>query len=267
MNVAMHLRRQGISSVMISAVGDDENGRALLDYVQSNALDSSFIQTHSTLPTGTVAVDLDAQGQATYTIIEPVAWDAIQFLDRDAIAVKEGGAFVFGTLALRNAASRDTLLKLIEHAKIRVFDMNIRPPFFEPSLIEKLLDKTDVLKINEHELDWLIKQFKLAGAEDSQLLVQLATKFNIRIVCVTLGDKGAMVLHGGHFFRHPGFAVTVADTVGAGDAFLAAFIAGLLARDPLQETLGRACATGAFVASKAGANPEYTNGDIVRFLC
>lgn len=225
MNVALNLHKQSIESSFISAVGDDENGKELFNFLASNHFATDLIQVNSELPTSTVVVQLDENHQATYTIKQPVAWDDIKITDENIAAVKQADALVYCSLTCRSEQSKKAILKLLENAKTKIFDINLRAPFYTRELIAELLTKADILKINEDEILWVKESFGLSGNTDEQLLKQLSSQFNIEIICLTLGDKGACVLKDGKLFKHAGYKVQVADTVGAGDAFLATFIA------------------------------------------
>jgi len=259
MNVALHLHKQGINSQFISAVGSDLNGKELLDYLSTQKYPSDLIQINHTLPTSTVIVKLDEQQQATYTIVKPVAWDAIECSEAALASVKNADAFVYCSLTCRQEKSRNTILALLKHAQLKVFDINLRPPFYTIETLKALLNEADILKVNEHELVYLREHLKLTGNDDEQLLKQLGIQFNIKIICLTLGDKGAYVLHEDKLYHHKGYQIKVADTVGAGDSFLATFISSYLNGHPMDIILDRACKVGAFVASQKGANPDYGN--------
>ena len=144
--------------------------------------------------------------------------------------------------------------------------MNLRPPHFKKETITDLLNLTDILKINEDELVFLADLYHFNASTELDMLNNLSKDFTFKTICVTLGERGAMVWHDGIIHTHPGFEVKVADTVGSGDAFLATFIKGILEKEPLEQLLKRSCATGAFVASRAGANPDYTNADISHYF-
>ena len=257
MNVALNLHKQSIDSGFISAIGDDENGKELFDFLASNHFATDLIQVNTELPTSTVVVQLDENHQATYTIKQPVAWDEIKISEESMAAVKQADALVYCSLTCRDERSKKTILTLLENAKTKIFDINLRAPFYTKELIETLLAKADILKINEDEILWVKEAFALTGNTDEQLLKQLSSQFNIEMICLTLGDKGACVLKDGKLFKHAGYKVQVADTVGAGDAFLATFIACYLQGYPMETTLDNACKVGAFVASQPGANPNY----------
>lgn len=257
MNVALNLHKQSIESSFISAIGNDENGKELFNFLASNHFAPDLIQVNAELPTSTVVVQLDENHQATYTVKQPVAWDDIKITNENITAVKQADALVYCSLTCRDERSKKTILTLLENAKTKIFDINLRAPFYTKELIGALLAKADILKINEDEILWVKEAFALTGNTDEQLLKQLSSQFNIEIICLTLGDKGACVLKDGKLFKHAGYKVQVADTVGAGDAFLATFIACYLQGYPMETTLDNACKVGAFVASQAGANPDY----------
>ncbi|KQS35357.1 carbohydrate kinase [Pedobacter sp. Leaf194] len=257
MNVALNLHKQSIESNFVSAVGDDDNGKELLAFLAANGFPTDLVQVNKKLPTSTVVVQLDETHQATYTIKEPVAWDDIQLTEANIEAVKQADALVYCSLTCRNEHSKQTVTSLLEKAKTKIFDINLRAPFYNKELIAGLLAHADILKINEDELLWVKDTFGLTGNTDEQLLKQLSSTHNIEIICLTLGEKGACVLKDGKLFKHPGYKVQVADTVGAGDAFLATFVACYLQGYPMETILDNACKVGAFVASQTGANPEY----------
>ncbi|KAA8478937.1 fructokinase [Arcticibacter tournemirensis] len=263
MNVALHLHKQGIQSRLISSLGCDDDGKELLSFLQTQGMSTDLVQEHPSLPTGLVEVELDSKQQASYIIKEPVAWDEIKYTKELEQAVKDSDLLVFGSLASRNESSRNTLLKLIPLAKFRVFDMNLRPPHFNKETITQLMQHCNLLKINEDELAYLEGMCNLPQAPRRDNLLLLSSMLNIPLICVTLGDKGALVVSDNRLYEHQGFMVEVADTVGAGDAFLAAFISSLLQDLPIETVLERACAAGAIVASKAGANPDYSPEEIV----
>lgn len=259
MNVALNLHKQNINSQFISAIGDDDNGKELLDFLSSKNYPIDLIQKGNNLPTSTVEVKLDDQHQATYTIVEPVAWDAIELSEEAVLAVTHADAFVYCSLTCRNEKSKNTILALLKQAKLKIFDINLRPPFYNIDTLKALLSEADILKVNEHELVYLKDELSLTGNTDEQLLKQLSQLFTIKIICLTVGEKGAYVLENGKLHHHKGYQVKVADTVGAGDSFLATFISSYLQGFPIDTILDRACKVGAFVASQPGANPDYSN--------
>ncbi|MET4082336.1 fructokinase [Pedobacter sp. UYP30] len=256
-NVSLHLAKQGINCLLVSAVGDDADGITLINYLTVKNLSTHLIQIKKNLPTSTVIIKLNDDQNATYTIAEPVAWDEITLTDGALTSVENADALVFCSLTCREEKSRETVCALADKARLAIFDMNLREPFYCFDTIKLLLKKSHVLKINENELLYLKQNFALKNQIDEECLPEIAEKFALKAICLTLGGNGAMVWHNHKFYRHNGFKIKVADTVGAGDAFLATFIAGFLAEKEMLEALENACLLGAFVASQPGANPNY----------
>jgi fructokinase len=255
MNVARHLVQQGLKVAFASRVGDDKSGSELVDFLKTNGLYSDLIQVDEELPTCEVTVKLDETNQATYIIPEPVSWDNIQTTDELTTCAGKAAAIVFGSLACRGAVTRDSLLNLLdETSALKVFDVNLRPPHYTLSTIETLAAKADVVKMNEEEADLLIGG---GSGHLKEKIAEFRAKYHTQTICVTRGANGAIIWHDHKFYEHPGFKVEVVDTVGAGDAFLATFINGLLNNRPMQQVVEQACKVGAFVTSRRGANPVY----------
>lgn len=263
MNVAMHLVQQGINASVISRIGNDALGNELIDFLKKNKLYSDLIQRDEKLPTCKVTVKLDEQQQATYTIPKPVSWDNIRSEEPLLAKIKTADVIVFGSLACRTATSRNTLLNLFENKMLKVFDVNLRAPHYERSTIETLAAMADVIKMNEEEANLLISAYN-EPLKDK--IIEFQKKYHCQTICVTRGENGAMVWHDEKFYEHPGFSIDVADTVGAGDAFLATFVAGLINKQHIDIVLEKACAIGAYVASQRGANPAYDAAEIDRIL-
>ncbi len=266
MNVALHLHKQGIKSYLISSVGIDANGDELLLFLEDNQLNTHFIQKHATLPTGIVEVELDKNLHASYTIVKPVSWDEIHFANEFIDITKNADVLVFGSLACRSEISRNTLFKLLPLAKLKVFDMNLRPPHFHEEILISLLNACDILKINEVEIEYLTQLFGLSHLTSDEQLRELSQKTNTPVICVTLGGDGSIIFYKDEVIKHKGYKVELADTVGAGDAFLATFIGGYLKKLPIKQVLDKASAAGAFVASKHGANPQYNQTDLENII-
>ena len=215
------------------------------------------------MKTGTVDVHLDETRTATYTINYPAAWDAIELTDKMKEAVGATDALIFGSLATRSQRSRETLNSLLEEARFKVFDINLRPPHYDLSRISELLRQADLVKMNDEELDELADHLNLKGQNITQKMMNLhAWMPSEAILCVTKGAAGAQLLYKGQMLFNPGYPVKVADTVGAGDSFLATLCYNLLSDVDPQEALDRACAMGSLVASKEGAIPSISQNDI-----
>ena len=266
MNVALHLTRVGQQVVVASKVGNDEQGKKLLNFLEISGLNTDLIQIDKILPTSEVLVHLDANNNATYEICEPVAWDNLTLNDSLSAKAKESGLIIYGSLASRNAETRNTILNLLENDAIKLIDVNLRKPYDTREIVEMLIRKSDVIKLNDDELK-IFAQWNDVQLQDEKSLVSwFAGFYNSKMILVTKGDKGAILFADGEFFEHPGFKVNAVDTVGAGDAFLAGFIASLYQGKPNEKALEFACATGSFVASKAGATPEYNKFEIEHLI-
>ncbi|NUN69134.1 MAG: carbohydrate kinase [Bacteroidetes bacterium] len=264
MNAVLRLRSLGWNAGIISAVGNDHLGSALTDLLRTHSVDLSLLQVHPDLPTGTVRVSLNRNGEPTYDIAFPSAWDHITADDRSLDAVRSADAFIFGTLACRHATSRNTLFQLLEAAPFRVFDVNLRQSFYSMDLIEDILRQTELLKLNMEEL--FILTGTESGGDVKGAIQKLKERTTAAAICVTRGENGAVVLAGGQFSEHPGYRVAVADTVGAGDSFLAGFVSEYVQGAPVSRALDVGCALGAMVASRKGANPTINANEIAGFI-
>jgi fructokinase len=266
MNVAIHLKRQGLKPFIVSSVGNDENGHKLRVFLQNSGMNLEFLQTHETLPTSQVLVHLDSEKNATYEICEPVAWDNIKFTKALESLASKTELVVFGTLAMRNETTRKTLLKFLEHSPAKRFlDVNLRPPFDKKEVVEKMLFLSDFAKLNNDELATIAGWNGKTGSE-KDLVHWFSEYYNCETVCVTRGANGAALFIQDILYEHPGFKVQAEDTVGAGDSFLAGLITQLSSGNSPEKALEYACATGAFVASQPGAVPIYSKKDIEIFF-
>ncbi|RZK96886.1 MAG: carbohydrate kinase, partial [Hymenobacter sp.] len=223
MNVAVHLHNFGLGAQIISRVGHDDLGAELLDFVRSKGLDTTYVQQGETHLTGVVKANVDNSQEVTYKIVQPVAWDYIMEEPNLPALVAQAAAFVFGSLVARQSPARDTLYALLPHARLRVFDVNMRPPHYTREVVEHLLEQADIVKLNHHELAELLTWYG-PNADEEAALASLAQRFNLQALCVTKGADGAVLYTGGQLYRSPGIAVTVQDTIGSGDAFLAALL-------------------------------------------
>ena len=264
-NVAVHLHQLGQPVELISRVGRDDLGQELLDFLQAHGLPTATVQRGETHLTGVVKANVGDRNEVVYKIVQPVAWDYIMYSDELGQLVAAADMFVFGSLAARQEGSRDTLYRLLPHARFRVFDVNMRAPHYTREVVGHLLAHADLVKVNEHELAEIMGWYGQPAAEETAL-PWLAERFSLQAVCVTLGAEGAILWKDGQLYRSPGIPVEVQDTIGSGDAFLAALLAGWLAGQDPQECLRRACATGALVATHQGATPVLTPAAVDAFV-
>lgn len=266
MNVAVHLKRFGYDAKLISRVGKDALGEALIGFLNEKNIDTNTIQSDSKFPTGVVNVQIADNGDAKYDIVFPSAWDFIDFPDSLIKQSPGEKILVFGSLASRNDHSQNTLFKLLQSADIALFDVNFREPHYSRSLIELLLFKSHIVKLNEHELRIIGIWLGMNDEIKESICQKLAENYAIKHIILTLGGDGALVLKDGSFYRQQGYQVDVKDTVGSGDSFLAAYLANFLDGSSVEKCLQMACATGAFVASNVGAVPDYQVSDILNLI-
>ena len=265
MNVAADLRNFGLNAQLISRVGSDDLGRELLDFLAQKGIPLDLVQVGKTHLTGVAKANISDTNEVTYKIVQPVAWDYIQLEPNLLEAVRQSELFVYGSLAARSPQTHETLLALLAVAPRKVFDVNLRAPHYERATVEELLHQASIAKLNEHELA------KLSGWYGDQSDVQLAMqqlrdRYRLETLCVTLGEKGAVLLNEDGFIHQSGFPAKVEDTIGSGDAFLAAFLYKTLQGESAEKTLKFACATGAYVATQRGATPIFSEETIQAYL-
>lgn len=261
MNITYHLGRLGVTSALISRVGNDERGDELLSVLRKKDILTDFVQHDPNAPTGIVHAAPDEHHEMHYEIVAPAAWDHIVADEPTKELVRNAAYFIFGSLSARHADSKATLFSLLGLAQKKVFDINLRTPFYNRELIAQLLAKADILKMNKSELELIMEWFSLHyHLRDGMAFIQ--ERFNIPTIIVTLGAEGAMMNREGKHYHHPGYRIRVADTVGSGDSFLAALLAKLDEGTPAEDALAFAAALGALVASKSGGCPDYTMDEV-----
>lgn len=256
MNVAFHLNQLGVSSGMISRVGADALGDELLGFLQGKNIPTNLIQTDVDTPTGTVQVTLDPAGHPSYVIVQPAAWDHIACTPAVEAAVVQAEVLVYGSLVCRSETSAATLKRLVALARYRVFDVNLRAPFFSEKLIRELLLGADLVKMNDDELMAITGWLQVPG-DMAQRMASLCVRFDLDGLIVTRGADGAAFYDRDGFCETPGVRVQVQDTIGSGDAFLAGFLSRRLQGEAPDACLEWAGKLGAFVATQKGGTPEH----------
>jgi len=252
-NVAARLTSFGMPSRVISKIGNDASGRELLANIQNLNLTGVFIEIDPNYPTGEAKVIINDNNDAVYDITYPAAWDKILPNPETENAVKNADVFIFGSLAIRDQVTRDTLFHFLDLAKYKVFDANVRKPYCDIDMVFSLMQKADFIKMNEEELLYITKAL---GSEADALEINILFLSEItetEDICITRGHDGAVLLTGEHFYSHPSFQVDVVDTVGSGDSFLAALLSKFFDTDNYEQLLEFACAVGAVVSTKKGA--------------
>lgn len=266
LNVALRLQSLDNEVAIISSIGNDESGKTLLDYIIQNGLDVSCLEVSDKFKTGKVKVILNDKRSASYDIKYPRAWDNIKITQESINLVKKSDGFVFGSLAARDEFSRKTLYGLIEHAKFKIFDLNLRPPYYNKEVLNYLMNRADFMKFNDDELYEVCKEEGSKYLSLEQNIRYISKKTNTNHICVTKGRHGAVLMYDGKFYYNSGYLVKVIDTIGSGDSFLASLISKLLKNKDPQEAIDFACAVGALVATSEGANPKITEEQINKFI-
>jgi fructokinase len=261
MNVAYHLHKQNKNPALITRIGKDEKGTELLAIFSNHGVCTDYFQVDEQHETGKVYAHLNEKNEATYEIVQPVAWDFISLEPAHLALVEQASFFVFGSLACRNETSRHTLFQLLEKAKTKVLDINLRAPHYNRPLLEELLSRADILKLNDQELELLGSWYGTNGDFESGISA-IGDRFQIPLIVVTCGADGAVLYDGQHFHQQKGIEVAVADTVGSGDAFLAGLLSQMMNGASYPAALEYANKLGAFIATKKGACPEYQVGEI-----
>ena len=264
-NVTNSLKDLGADVEFISRIGKDFLGNEILKELKSRGVSTIFLQEDPIYPTGKVTVDIDSDGSAKYEIDNDSAWDYIEKEAKTVKMVSDASAFVFGSLIAR-AKSFEALNSFLKVSKFSIFDINLRPPFYNQSLLIDLMNKSDMLKFNDEELDIIASGLESPFNSIDKNIEFIAERTKTKIICVTKGKYGAVLYHHGDWFYNNGYRVKVKDSVGAGDSFLATLINGLIEKEPLQKTIDYACAMGALVANSFGANPTISMNDLESFI-
>ena len=266
LNVANRLQSLGNQVSMVTAIGNDDDGKQILDFIKQTGMESHAVQIHENYQTGSVKVMLNDKGSATYDIEYPRAWDKIELTAINANLVKNADAFVFGSLVARDSTSKNTLYNLIELATFNIFDLNLRPPYYSKEVLIHLMNKADFIKFNDDELYEVSKMLGSKYLSLEQNLNFIAETTNTKQICVTKGSHGAVLLYHDKLYYNSGYLIDVVDTVGAGDSFLGSLIHKLLNKAQPQQAIDFACAVGAMVAQREGANPVLSTLEIESFI-
>lgn len=265
-NFAYHISQFGLPSCVVSAIGADALGREIVENFTSKSL--THLLPEVPYPTGTVQVEIDQAGIPQYDIRENVAWDNIPFTPQLEALARRTRAVCFGSLAQRNTVSRNTIVSFLDAMPRRddslvVFDVNLRQSFYNKEILCDSMSRCNILKINDEELDTISRMFGCPDIDLQDKCWILLGKYNLKMLILTCGINGSYVFTPGNVSFMPTPKVEVADTVGAGDSFTAAFIANILNGKSVAEAHAKAVNTSAFVCTQKGAMPvlpsELTN--------
>jgi len=248
----------GDRALVASRIGKDRLGNAAARRLARLGLPTTHLQVDAARPTGTVNVTVDAQGQPQFEILERVAWDYFEWTSQWQQLAAETDAVCFGSLAQRSAQSRVTILAFLEALRpgtLRIFDVNLRQSFFTKDILAESAARADIVKLNEDELARVAAILGATVRDQLGAARWILKKYKLKLVCVTRGANGSLLVTAEEADMHPGYPVTVVDTVGSGDAFTAALVHKFLRKASLKSMNAAANRLGSWVASQVGATP------------
>ena len=260
-NFACHAALQGAEVTICTAVGDDSYGDDAIRILSEYDIDVSLVQTVATAPTGTASVNLDDEGKPSFLFQDNSAWDQLQWTDDIATKILSADAICFGTLGQRSEMARQTTQRALElagRAKIpRVVDINLRPPFFDAKIIRESIQLASILKMSDEEVETVCAVFEIDLRQGLEAALRCLMELGqLKMIVVTRGSEGALLLTTDDFSVQAGIPTEVIDTVGAGDAFTAAFLIRELQGSARSQNLLESCMFAAEVCSHAGAVPK-----------
>lgn len=268
-NFAYMSRLLGNESVVASRIGDDDLGREAFERLAGLGVSTEYLQVDRDHPTGTVGVRLDEHGEANFALNENSAWDYIEWTSRWAELSLKADVVCFGTLGQRVEPARRTIMRFLEAtrpAALRIFDLNLRHTFFNREMLERSLKLATIIKLNQPELSTLGGILGFSADTEERLAKRLLDQFALELVAITRGARGSLLVTADELSDHGGVRVQVKDTIGAGDAFLAALAHYYLRRAPLAHISEAANRIGAWLATQEGATPMPGAQTLTRML-
>lgn len=248
----------GNHGIVASRICCDELGKRARIHMQELGLDPSYIQSDDQYPTGTAEVQIDTTGQPTFTIKGPAAWDHLEWTESWESLAAAARVVCYGSLAQRTHTSASTIEKFLQSVSasaIRICDINLRAPFYSKPVVDRCLGSADIVKLNDQEL---VTVSELLAYDDKSELARcrrLLKAYDLKIVCLTRGSHGSLLVSDAQAVEHPGFKVQVADAVGAGDAFTACMVHHYLLGASLEFISDVANRFASWVATQSGATP------------
>ncbi len=255
----------GAEGIVASRVGSDSLGNEALQQLAALGVTTGFVQSDTVHPTGTVQVEVDHAGQPKFEIAEGVAWDFLEWTPDWQKLAAQADAICFGSLAQRAATSRATIRKFLgatQKGAVRVFDVNLRQAFFSQEVLVESMKVADIVKLNHEELPRIMQVFGLEHRDEIAAADSLMELHHLKLICVTRGCRGSLLISQQGLNEHPGYRIRVADAIGAGDAFTAGLVHEYLRGSSLPEMNETANRVGAWVASRVGAMPSPGEGGI-----
>ena len=265
-NFAFHAHALGGEGLILSAVGNDDFGRELLNQLYSLGLDCGNINI-SKHPTGLIHALISDDGSAEYTIEVGAAWDFLEWSNETGHLAKNCDAVCFGTLSQRSFTSRETIYRFLKEVKadcLRVFDINLRQYYYSKEIIQNSLQAANVFKLNDEELEVISNLFNISGTTEEKLDLLLKS-FDLELLALTKGANGSIMIDKNNISSLPGKPTKVVDTIGAGDAFTAAMIIGKLNGFSLDHLHLMASSLASYICTQSGATPKLPESLIAQF--
>ncbi len=268
-NFAYITTLMGDQGMVASRVGEDSAGLEALRRMEELGLNIDHIQTDSQRQTGSVTVQLDSNGLPRFDIAHPVAWDFMEWTEDWQHLAEKADAVCFGSLAQRSDESRATIrhfLRATSSRTVKIFDVNLRQSYYSPEVLTESMELADIVKLNDEELPKIMSLSKVPHKDELSSAQWLLRNHDLKLVCITRGGKGSLLVRHKDSSSHPGFCVRVADTVGSGDAFTAGLVHEYLQGASLDLMNEVANLVGAWVASEVGAMPAPKRGALEHSL-
>src|SRR5258708_1000909 len=268
-NFAYITTLMGDQGIVAMRVGQESQGVEALRRMEELGLDIEQVQTDGLHPTGIVKVEVDGNGQAQFEIAQPVAWDFLEWTSGWQRLAERVDAVCFGSLAQRSVESRATILRFVTATRpdaVRVFDVNLRQSYYSREVLAESMELADVVKLNDEELPRVMSLLDFLHKDESTSARHLLAAYDLKLVCITRGGRGSLLVNPGGCSEHTGFRVPVIDTVGSGDAFTAGLVHEYLHGASLGLMNEVANLVGAWVASESGAMPVPKRGALEHSL-
>lgn len=268
-NFAYISRLLGNSSIIASRVGDDELGREAHNRLAQIGIVTDYLQLDMVHPTGTVGIQIDERGEAHYAMNEDSAWDNLDWTDKFEELATLADTVCFGTMAQRSERARATIIRFVKRTRpdaLRIFDVNLRHAFFTAEMLARSLELATIVKLNNDELFTISGMLGMDACEEETLAKQIMDKFDVKLVAITRGENGSVMITKHEEVAHPGIRVNVVDTIGSGDAFAAALAHYYVRRAPLTFISEAANRLGSWIATQVGATPKANSATLERIL-
>ncbi len=266
-NFACHCHALGAEGLVVSAVGNDQDGQDIFDRLTTMEIETGYLEKNPDYRTGTVTVELNQDGHASYTIHSPAAWDYIHWSESLASLAKKCDSVCFGSLIQRNTVSRKTIRRFLESTPddcMCVFDVNIRQDYATEEIVRQSLRLANIMKLNDEELPVVAVMLGINQTDEFAMINELISRYDLTCIMLTKGPAGSVLYTRDEVSFCESQDVPVADTVGAGDSFTAAVVMGFLDKEPLKRLHKRASGIADYVCTQPGATP-LLNQDLISF--